>query len=345
MTERERLAGRMLGVGFDGHEANDPVRGLLDRGVGAVALFGRNVDTPAQVLALNRELKEHAGGRPLLTCVDQEGGRVRRLRDGYTQVPSMRDIGGTDEATAQRIGAILGRECRAVGFDLDFAPVLDVDTNPANPVIADRSFGRDPQQVAALGAALIRGLQRHVAACAKHFPGHGDTAQDSHHDLPRLPHDLQRLREVELVPFAHVAKQVAAVMTAHIVFEALDDKPATLSRPTLDLLRRDLGFDGVVISDDFEMKALHGRYDFDDSIRTAALAGVDLLIVCHDEALQHRALDVLCDLPEKRLREANRRLDVLCGRYCKPAAEQLALKPQTLAFEMSDAADPTNFQT
>ncbi|MEM6313606.1 MAG: beta-N-acetylhexosaminidase [Planctomycetota bacterium] len=341
MTEAERLAARMLCVGFDGHVPDDAIRRLIDRGVGGVVLFARNVDSPEQVLALNAALKQHAGDRPLLTCVDQEGGRVARLRRGFTQVPAMRDVRDADHAA--ELGDVLGRECRAVGFDLNFAPVLDVDTNPANPVIADRSLGRDPQRVAELGTALVRGMQNHVAACGKHFPGHGDTAQDSHHDLPRLPHDLDRLRQIELKPFAAVADEIAAIMTAHIVFEALDDKPGTMSKPVLDLLRQDLGFDGVIISDDFEMKALFGRFDFEHTITTAALAGVDLLVVCHREDLQHRAIDALATLPIERLRAANRRIDVLCARFCKPAVGDLAVLPKDNAI-INAGVDPTDFR-
>ncbi|MEM8875119.1 MAG: beta-N-acetylhexosaminidase [Planctomycetota bacterium] len=341
MNEQQRLAARMLCVGFEGHEPSDWIRRLIDRGVGGVVLFEGNVQSPEQVLRLNAALKEHAGDRPLLTCVDQEGGRVRRLKRGFTQVPAMREI--RDVQHAEEVGETLGRECRAVGFDLNFAPVLDVDTNPANPVIADRSLGRDPQHVAELGLALVRGMQRHVAACGKHFPGHGDTAQDSHHDLPYLSHDLSRLREVELVPFAAVADEVASMMTAHIVFAALDDKPGTMSKPVLDLLRNDLGFDGAIISDDFEMEALFGRFDFENTITTAAMAGVDLLLVCHQEELQHRAIDALASLPIERLREANRRLDVLCEKYCKPADGDLSLLPTTDAV-LDAGEDPTDFR-
>ena len=314
MSERERLAASMVCAGFGGHVVDGHADRLLRRGVGAMILFARNVAGFDQVRELNRELAARRRGGGVIRCVDQEGGPVARLTgDGFTAVPPMRAV-----ADAGAIGDLLGRDCRAAGFDLNFAPVLDVDTNPANPVIGPRSFGRDPHEVAAKGVAFIDALQRHVAACGKHFPGHGDADADSHHALPVVRHDLGRLRAVELVPFrAAVAAGVAAVMTAHVVFPALDDRPATLSGAVLGLLRADMGYDGVIVSDDFEMGALAGRYDFEESVRDAALAGCDLLNVCHTEALQHRAIDALAGLPLRRLREANRRLDAVRARYCR----------------------------
>ena len=234
-------------------------------GIGGVILFARNVQSPQQVAAITRELQTAAlnSGHPgLFLAIDQEGGRVMRLRarHGFTELPPMRALGARgDEGLARQAGALLGRELRAVGIDLDYAPVVDVDTNPANPVIGDRSFSSDPGVVGRLGAALALGLQSAgVAACAKHFPGHGDTSQDSHTHLPRLPHALERLRRVELPPFAALARAgVASVMTAHVVFEALDaERPATLSAPVLRLLRDEVGFDGCCVSDDLEMKAV-----------------------------------------------------------------------------------------
>ncbi|HET8732938.1 MAG TPA: beta-N-acetylhexosaminidase, partial [Anaeromyxobacteraceae bacterium] len=231
----------LLCVGFDGTTPSPEVLELVRRGVGGVILFARNVESAEQVAELTASLKR-AAGRPLLVSVDQEGGRVARLRarHGFTELPPMRALGETgDEGLAFEVGALLGSELRAVGIDQDYAPVVDVDTNPANPVIGDRSLSRDPERVGRLGAALARGLQSAgVAACAKHFPGHGDTSQDSHVALPRLAHSLERLEAVELPPFRALARAgVASVMTAHVVFEALDPKrPATLSPSVMRLL-------------------------------------------------------------------------------------------------------------
>jgi beta-N-acetylhexosaminidase len=287
----------LFAVGFHGTAASPEVIELVRRGVYGVVLFARNIESAEQVAALVSELKR-AAGRPLLVSVDQEGGRVARLRgpQGFTELPPMRAVGSTgDEQLAYQLGALLGRELRAVGIDQDYAPVVDVDTNPANPVIGDRSFARDAAQVGRMGAALARGLQgAGVAACAKHFPGHGDTSQDSHKDLPRLPHALARLRAVELVPFrALAAAEVASVMTAHVVFDALDPvRPATLSPPVLRLLRAECGYDGCVLSDDLEMGAVAEHFALEEAVPAALLAGVDALLVCHHAEVQHRAIDV-----------------------------------------------------
>ena len=192
--------------------------------------------------------------------------------------------------------------------------MVDVDTNPLNPVIGDRSLSRDPERVGRLGAALARGLQSAgVAACAKHFPGHGDTSQDSHLVLPRLPHSLERLEAVELPPFTALARAgVAAVMTAHVVFEALDPlRPATLSPPVLRLLRETCGFDGACVSDDLEMKGISAHVPLEEAAPGAVAAGVDQLLVCHTAAVQHRAIDLVRGaletgrIPPARLAEAH----------------------------------------
>ena len=205
----------------------------MDDGIFGAILFKRNVGTARETAALCRDIKTRAG-RPFILSVDQEGGRVARLRgEPFTALPSMRELGQRgDEGLAERVGRLLAHELRAVGFDWDFAPVLDVDTNPANPVIGDRSFSRDADEVARLGVALGRGLEAGgVASCGKHFPGHGDTTTDSHLTLPRLPHDLERLRRVELVPFRAFAQAgLASLMTAHVLFDALEPGvPATMS--------------------------------------------------------------------------------------------------------------------
>jgi beta-N-acetylhexosaminidase len=297
MSDKDRTAAGLFAVGFHGTVPSPEVVELVRRGVYGVILFGRNVESAEQVAELVAELKRIAG-RPLLVSIDQEGGRVARLRrpQGFTELPPMRALGATgDERLAFETGALLGRELRAVGIDQDYAPVVDVDTNPANPVIGDRSFSRDAEQVGRMGAAVARGLQSAgVAACAKHFPGHGDTSQDSHEDLPRLPHPLARLREVELVPFRALARAgVASVMTAHVVFEALDPvRPATLAPSVLRLLRTECSFDGCVISDDLQMKAVADHVALEAAVPAALAAGVDALLVCHEAAVQHRAIDL-----------------------------------------------------
>lgn len=327
----DRDVAGLFNVGFHGLTASPEVLELIDRGVHGVILFGRNVETAEQTAELVAELKR-AAGRPLLVAIDQEGGRVARLRakQGFTELPPMRAIGEAGDAElAFAVGRLLGDELRAVGVDQDYAPVVDVDTNPANPVIGDRSFSRDPEVVARLGAALAKGLQAAgVAACAKHFPGHGDTSQDSHRDLPRLPHALERLEAVELLPFRALAEAgVASVMTAHVVFEALDARrPATLSRAVMQLLRTRLGFGGCAISDDLEMNAVAGHFPLEESVPGALAAGVDALLVCHHAEVQHRAIDLAREAVEQgrvsreRLAEATARVATLL-RYAGPAPD------------------------
>ena len=360
MTLDEECAS-LFTVGFNGTEPSREVLELVERGVSGVILFARNVASAEQVAALVADLKR-AARRPLLVSIDQEGGRVARLRspEGFTELPPMRALGATgDEALAYEVGALLGRELRAVGVDQDYAPCVDVDTNPANPVIGDRSFSRDAGEVARLGVALMRGLQAvGVAACAKHFPGHGDTSQDSHKDLPRLPHALERLDAVELAPFRALARAgVASVMTAHVVFEALDPRrPATLSPEVMRLLRERVGFDGCAISDDLEMKAVSEHFPLEEAAPGAIAAGVDALLVCHSAAVQERAIDLVRGaaekgrIPRERLAEATGRIARLlrfAGAAPDPAVARARLRtPVHLALAarippLAGGHDPT----
>ncbi len=315
-------------VGFPGHAPDAEVKALIDDGIFGVILFKRNIGTPAQTAALIRNLKAHAG-RPFVLAVDQEGGRVARLRGApFTTLPSMRDIGKSRDANlAARVGQLLAFEVRALGFDWDFAPVLDVDTNPKNPVIGDRALHHEAKEVARLGVALAQGMESGgVASCGKHFPGHGDTAQDSHLALPRLPHDLKRLRDVELVPFAAFAKaRLSSLMTAHVIFEALESAvPATMSKPVLEgLLRKELGFEGVLVSDDLEMKAIASHYSVEQAVVDGVNASVDLFLVCHDAKVQRAAIAALARaveegrVKEARVDEALARLAALSRRFAR----------------------------
>lgn len=280
-----RAVGHLLICGFDGTAVSAELRELLReaRPLGVI-LFARNIESLEQVCELNRELKSLRPDDPLLCSVDQEGGRVARLREPATLWPPMREIGRlNDPDLVRRVAGALGRELRALNFDVDYAPVLDVDTNPKNPVIGDRAFGSNPRRVAALGAAFVEGLQAEsVGGCGKHFPGHGDTELDSHLALPYVENELGRLREIEWPPFrAAIAAGVGAIMTAHVVVLPLDEhRPATLSRVVLQHLRGELGFGGVVVSDDVEMKAVLEHYE-PRTIATEGLrAGVDVFLAC-----------------------------------------------------------------
>ncbi len=284
----------MLMVGFQGTTVPGSLKQLLeDPLVTGVIWFARNIESTAQVAQVNATLR---GLRPdLLIAVDQEGGPVRRLREGVTAVPPMRSVNTEDEA--RRWGEILGAELHALGFNMNMAPVLDVDSNPDNPVIGQRSFDRDPAVVAQLGIALHEGLVAHgVASCGKHFPGHGDTDVDSHLDLPRLDHGLARLRAVELVPFRKaVAAGIPAIMSAHILLPQLDpDRPATLSSAALrGLLRDEVGFEGVVFTDDLEMNAIADHWTVEALVPACVTAGIDVLLICHALDKQQRALELL----------------------------------------------------
>jgi beta-N-acetylhexosaminidase len=258
---------------------------LEDLHVGGVVLFRRNVGTPAAIARLTADL--HALPSEPLVAIDHEGGRVIRLGEPFTQFPPAAMVGRTrNPALAYRVGRAMAEELAGVGIDLSFAPVFDVHSNPANPIIGDRAFAADPGVVSEMGIAVMRGLfDGGVIPCGKHFPGHGDTAKDSHLELPVVDRPRAALERVELAPFrAAIAAGVPMLMTAHVLYPALDpDNPATLSRKILtDLLRAELGFDGVVASDDLEMRAIGEYRDIGSAAVATLRAGADALLVCQE---------------------------------------------------------------
>lgn len=324
LAERKRRAGQRLVIGFAGPAVDDGLRALVrEIRPGGFCLFRRNVVDPAQVRELNRELATLGDPAPLRT-VDQEGGRVQRVREPATPWPPMRSLGARSKHVAA-VSTAMATELRAMGFDLNFAPVADVDSNPDNPVIGDRSFGNDPDEVAERVVAFALAHQAAgVMACAKHFPGHGDTSVDSHLDLPTVTRSEASLRATELVPFARaVSAGVASVMSSHVVFPALDrELPATLSPVVIPkLLRGELGFDGVVFSDDMEMKAVADRWPVPDQVELGSRAGVDVFLVCEHADLQARFFEALVAAQERdpgQHRAAARaveRLDALRARF------------------------------
>jgi beta-N-acetylhexosaminidase len=257
-----RDIGELLIGSLSGTTITPEIRSLArEFSLGGVIFFARNIEAAEQVAELSHDVQSLSNGMPLWVSVDQEGGRVARLKEPFTVWPPMATLGRRgDEELAGRFAAALAAELRAVGITLDYAPVLDIHTNERNPVIGDRALSTDADMVARLGVAIIRGLQEHgVAACGKHFPGHGDTSVDSHLELPLVEHPPDRIRRVECVPFrAAIEAGVRFIMTAHILVPSLDEtQPATLSRRIVyDLLRDELGFEGVILSDDLEMKAI-----------------------------------------------------------------------------------------
>jgi beta-N-acetylhexosaminidase len=281
-------------VGFDGTSLPDHVRTWLADGLGGVILFRRNCQELEQVLRLTADIRAAASG-PVLIGVDQEGGRVVRLPPPFLAPPAAGRIGARgDPALAQRLARAVGRELRAAGINWNLAPVLDIHTNPDNPVIGDRAYGTDPDTVARFGLAVIAGLtEAGVLATAKHFPGHGDTRLDSHVALPESLQSPERWRAVEFAPFsAAIRAGVPTVLTAHLCARELDPTtPASLSRTvTTDILRGELGFDGVVVSDDLEMGGITTYCDVGEAAVRFLEAGGDLLLVCKEVTRQVEAM-------------------------------------------------------
>ena len=284
---------QLLWVGFEAQDAPDPA-------YGAVVLFKRNLVMHGDVCDLDAlvELCErlHRGGA--LIAIDQEGGRVQRIKQPATVWPPMLNVGDD----AEQVGKAMGDELAALGIDIDFAPVLDVHTNPQNPIIGDRAFGRDAATVTERALAFARGLaSAGVLACGKHFPGHGDTDTDSHLALPRIDHAWPRLDSVELPPFAAAARaELPMIMTAHVVFAAIDNAvPATLSKPVVTgLLRERLGYRGVIVSDDLDMKAIAAGMGADTAAVAAIRAGCDALLLCRDRDNQLLAEHALIEATE-----------------------------------------------
>ena len=283
-------------AGFDGLQVPVELKAIArEFGLGGVILFARNIAEPGQVAELCYEAARLVPDLPLWVSIDQEGGRVARLKAPFTEWPPMATLGRSgDLRLAERFAAALAAELRAVGVTLDYAPVLDVLTSASNPVIGDRALAGEAAEVARLGAAIIRTLQHEgIAACGKHFPGHGDTTADSHHELPLVEHPPDRLRAVEFVPFrAAVDAEVATIMTAHVLVPSLDDKrPATLSRRIVTgLLRGELHYGGVILSDDLEMKAIANDYTVPSAAVLAVEAGCDGVLVCSGNHEQQAAV-------------------------------------------------------
>lgn len=316
--------GQMLLVGFP--DAKDTLPSAVEQAlrngeVGGTILFRRNVGTIDQLLSLTAQIHDaakHASAPPFVG-VDQEGGRVVRVKEPLTPIPPMRNLGqATDLRDVAAVSEVIATELAALGFNLNFAPVLDVDTHPDNPVIGDRSFSDDPERVARCGAGFLVG--HHTAGvipCGKHFPGHGDTLIDSHLDLPRITHDKARLKKIELFPFERtIVADIPMIMTAHIELPALDpDHPATFSRPILtDLLRKELNFKGVIITDCLEMRAVADRYEIKEMVDLGLEAGIDIFLISHSEEKWRAAFERLYDLASsnpdirRRVEESARRI-------------------------------------
>ncbi|MGH7429769.1 MAG: beta-N-acetylhexosaminidase [Candidatus Methylomirabilaceae bacterium] len=326
MSLRQAI-GQLFILGVEGHEPSPALEAFVrEMAPGGLILFSRNLRGPAEIAALTAALQA-ASSTPLLIAIDQEGGAVARLAPPFTQWPGASRVAAVRSSRlTYAMAQAMATEMLAVGITMNMAPVLDVLSNPANPVMAGRCFGGDPQVVAELGTAFLRGLDdRGVLAVGKHFPGHGDTTIDSHLALPVVAHTFARLQAVELVPFVKaIGEGIPALMAAHLLVPALDAaRPATLSEPILTTLLRDrLRFSGLILSDDLLMRGIADTTAPGEAAVRFLEAGGDLILICSDEAAQREALAAVAGAVESgRLSEA--RVRASCDRIAQTKARYL----------------------
>ncbi len=338
IRDAQDALGELFIMGFSGLELSQETAEFIRHSkIGGTILFSPNYESPAQVAELTTQIQECRSELPLWISVDHEGGKVQRFRKGFTRIPEAADIAATGSPTlAYEISSLIARELSAVGINLNFCPVADIHTNPKNPVIGSRAFGDNEEDVSKFVTAMVRGhLTNGVQPCVKHFPGHGDTSVDSHLALPKVQTPLETLVDREFRPFTRAFKsRCSMVMTAHILFPGIDpDYPATLSKKILQgILRDELRYSRIIISDDMEMGAITDHYGAEDAPRLAVEAGCDLLIYRSEaaarkahaaltEALENRTL-----APEVVLGAANRsrslKRDVL-GSYRSPVIAEV----------------------
>ncbi|WP_166638038.1 beta-N-acetylhexosaminidase [Halanaerobium saccharolyticum] len=339
----EEKVGQLFQIGFSTSTVNDQVRDMIENyHVGGVIYFSRNIESLEQTAELSNSLQQLAlnseGGIPLFISADQEGGTVTRLA-GATHFPGNMALGAAnDQDLTTEVAESTAAELKNLGINVNLAPVLDVNNNPDNPVIGVRSFGGDPELVAKLGAAYIKGLQSGgVIATAKHFPGHGDTDTDSHLDLPIIRHQRSRLNRVELYPFKKAIEAgVDSIMTAHVYFPAIEKKegiPATLSKSVLTgLLRDELKFEGVIITDCMEMKAIVETFGTVEGAVKTIEAGSDTVLVSHSYQKQKNAIGAVIEAV-KSGRISEKRIDASVKRILK-------LKAKRINLDQVDKADP-----
>ncbi|GBF73712.1 hypothetical protein PA598K_02028 [Paenibacillus sp. 598K] len=320
----EEKVGQLVIFGLEGTTLQDETREMIERyAVGGFILYKDNVDTLAQTVELGNQLKaanrEH--GIPLLLGIDQEGGRVDRMPGGVSKVPAPEKIAAKDDKSyTYASGQALGLQVRALGLNLDFAPVLDIDSNPDNPVIGDRAYGHTPQSVIAHGLEAMEGLRAsRVVPVVKHFPGHGDTDVDSHLDLPVIHKSRAELEDFELKPFAAaIDAETDAVMVAHLLIPDLDPEyPASLSETIIDgLLRQELGFDGVVMTDDLTMQGITKQHTVGEAAVLSLRAGSDIVLIGHHHGQQAEVMEtILASVREGELTEEQ--LDAKVGRVLR----------------------------
>ena len=336
MTLREQI-GQLFMIGFTGTTVTKDLASFLTASKpGGVIFFRRNLESVQQIVDLTNGLQKLSPAQPLLIAIDQEGGRVSRLPAEFTIFPPCGQLGQCNSSElAYSAAATIAKELRAVGINMNMAPVLDVNSNPDNPVICDRAFGAAPELVGEMGSATIGGLQDNmVVACGKHFPGHGDTATDSHKELPVVDAGLQRLRDTEFPPFQQAIRYgVASLMTAHVLYRALDpEAPATLSSAVIQrLLREEFRYEGVVFTDDLEMHAIIDHDGIGEAAVRSFVAGCDVLLICKDQDRVMTAMQAM-ERAVKDGRITQERLDQSLARVAKLKARYLhPYKPVTIS--------------
>lgn len=288
MTIEEKI-GQLIIVGFEGTNINEEaIKYIEDFKVGGFILFSRNIVDENQTLELLNDLKEANSNNdiPLFLSIDEEGGRVSRLPKSFVKLPEATNLGNkNDPNISYKFGQTLGERVKSLGFNMDFAPVLDINSNPKNPVIGTRSFGNTVEIVKNNGIEVMMGIKdTKVIPAAKHFPGHGDTSIDSHVNLPKVDKTMEKLKNFELIPFiAAIEKDIDIIMVAHILYSDIDqDQPATMSPKIIGgLLREELGYEGVVVSDDMTMGAIVENYTLEDGTLSFIKAGGDIALICH----------------------------------------------------------------
>jgi beta-N-acetylhexosaminidase len=324
--------GQFFMIGFQGKSPDDELRHIIRTcRPSGIILFKRNLESPAQIRSLTDELQSILPGHPLLVSVDHEGGRVWRLPEEFTLFPEAECLGRSgSESLARSVARVMSMELSAVGIHCNFSPVLDLNTNPLNPVIGDRSMGTDPLMVARLARAMLLGFRDYgITGCGKHFPGHGDTDLDSHLELPSVRHPRERIHAVELAPYRWLLgdsrSPLDLIMTAHLLVHHLDPQyPATLSPKILrGLLRRTLGFRGLIVTDDMEMGAITRNYSPQEAALLALQAGADLLLYCHTPSLLPLCMETLGrsldagEIPFRRLRRSSIRIQSFKNRLLR----------------------------
>lgn len=344
----EEKVGQLMMFGFQERAISEHIKEfIVKHNLGGIIHFSRNIVDPNQIQALNADLQKLASQSPsgseLLISLDQEGGSVARLTKGVAVSPGNMALGATgDPDLVEQAAEIMGEELRAVGFNVNLAPCVDVNNNPQNPVIGVRSFGSDPHLVGELGAAAIRGFQKHLLATAKHFPGHGDTHVDSHLSVPVIEHTWERLNQVELPPFRQaILGGVAAILAAHVLFPALEPNPnlpATLSPNVLTkLLREQLGFEGLIFTDCMEMEAITKQYSLGEAAVLAIQAGVDMVLVSHTPERQREAYWAIVEAVQTgrielaRIEESLRRI-----KQAKRQLASLAQRPRSFGNSLQE---------